>query len=58
MLVTMASYHMFMDNYFTFFCLFMHLRVNNIQATGEFNKNRLRNCTIIADKDLTSILLF
>ena len=43
---------MFMDNCFTPFRLPTHLGVNNIQATGAFNKNRLRKCTSIGDKQL------
>ena len=41
-----------MDNYLTDFCLLTHLGVNNITATGELNKNSLRECTIIRDKQL------
>ena len=41
-----------MDNYFTSFRLFIHFGVNNILATGILNKNRLRKCTIIEDKQL------
>ena len=41
-----------MDNYFTSFRLLTHLGVNNIRATGVLNKNRLRKCTIIGDKQL------
>ena len=41
-----------MDNYFTSFRLFTHFEVNNIRATGALNKNRLRECTIIGDKQL------
>ena len=36
-----------MNNYFTAFRLF-----NNIWATGVLNKNRLRKCTIVGDKQL------
>ena len=32
-----VSCHIFMDNYFTSFCLLTHLGVNNIQATGVLN---------------------
>ena len=35
-------FNIFMDNYFTSFRLFTHFGVNNIQATGVLNKNRLR----------------
>ena len=41
-----------MDNYLTDFCLLTHLGVNNITATGVLNKNSLRECTIIRDKQL------
>ena len=41
-----------MDNYFTFFCLLTNLGVNNIQAARVLNKNRLRKCTIIEEKQL------
>ena len=41
-----------MDNYFTSFRLLTHLEVNNIRTTGVLNKNRLRKCTIIGDKQL------
>ena len=41
-----------MDNYFTSFCLLTHLGVNNIRVTDVLNKNRLRKCTIIGDKQL------
>ena len=47
------SFDIFMaDNYFTFFCLLTHLGVNNIRATRVFNKNQLRKCAIIGDKQL------
>ena len=42
----------FMDNYPTFFCLLTHLKDNNIRATGMFNKNRIRKCTITGDTQL------
>ena len=47
-------YHIysFMDNYFTCFRLLTHLRVDKIQAVGVLNKNRLRKCFIIRDKQL------
>ena len=41
-----------MNNYVTCFRLFTHLGVNNIWATGVLNKNRLRKCTIVGDKQL------
>ena len=48
-----VSFDIFMDNnYFTSFRLLTHLGVNNIPATGVLNKNRLRKCTIIGDKQL------
>ena len=47
-----VTFDIFMDNYFTFFRLLTHLGVNNIQVTCVLNKNRLRNSTIIGDKQL------
>ena len=47
-----VSFNIFMDNYFTSFCLVTLLGVNNIRATRVLNKNRLRKCTIIGDKQL------
>ena len=41
-----------MDNYFTSFSLLTNLGVNNIRTTGALNKNGLRKCTIIGDKQL------
>ena len=41
-----------MDNCFTSFRLLTHLEVNNIQATGVLNKNRLRKWTSIGNKQL------
>ena len=41
-----------MDNYFTSFRLLIHFGVNNIGATGVLNKNRVRKCIIIGDKQL------
>ena len=41
-----------MKNYFLTFRLLILLRVNNIRATRVLNKNRLRKCTIIGDKQL------
>ena len=46
------SFDIFMDNYFTSFCLLTHLGVNNIRAIGVLSKNRLHKCTIIGDKQL------
>ena len=45
-------FYIFMDEFFTSFLLLAHLEVNNIRATRVLNKNRLRKCTIIEDKDL------
>ena len=47
-----VSFDIFMDNYFTSFRLLTHLGVNNIRATRVLNKNRLRKCTIIGDKQM------
>ena len=47
-----VTFDTFMDYYFTYFSLITHLGVNNIRATGVLNKNRLRKCTIIGDKQL------
>ena len=41
-----------MNNYFISFGLITHLGVKNIRETGVLNKNRLRKCTIIGDKQL------
>ena len=41
-----------MDNYFISFRLLTHLGLENIRATGELNKNRLRKYTIIGEKKL------
>ena len=51
-LTSTFSFDIFMDNYLTDFCLLTHLGVNNITATGVLNKNSLRECTIIRDKQL------
>ena len=51
-LTPIASFDIFMDNYFTTFCLLTHLGANNIRATRVLNKNRLRKCTITGDKQL------
>ena len=47
-----VSFDIFIDKYFTSFRLFTDLGVNNVRATRVLNKNRLRKCTIIADKQL------
>ena len=47
-----VSYHIFMDNYFTSFCMLTHFGVNNIQVTSVHNENRVSKCTIIEDKQL------
>ena len=47
-----VSFDIFMDNYFTSFRLLSHLGVNNIRATDVLNKNMLRKCTIIGEKQL------
>ena len=36
-----ASYHVYMDNYFTSFHLLEHLGEHNIHATGVLNKKKL-----------------
>ena len=41
-LTSSVNFDIFMDNYFTSFCLLTHLRVNNIRAIGVFNESRLR----------------
>ena len=51
-LTASVSFDIFMDKYFTSFRLLTHLGVNNSQATCVLNKNRLRKCTIIGDKQL------
>ena len=45
-----VSYYIFMNNYFTSFCLLTHLEVSNIRVTVVLNKNRLHKSTIIAGK--------
>ena len=50
-----ACFDIFMDNYFTSFRLLTLLGVNNIRATSVRNKNRLRKCTIIWEKELQKI---
>ena len=47
-----VNFDMFMENCFTSFRLLTHLGVKNIRATGVLNKNRLRKCTSIGDKQL------
>ena len=47
-----VSFDVFMDNYFSSFCLLAHLGVNNIRATHVLNKNRLCKCTITGDEQL------
>ena len=47
-----VSFDIFTDNYFTPFRLLTHLGVNNIWATRVLNKNRLRRCTFIVEKQL------
>ena len=44
------TFDIFMDNYFISFRLLNHFGVNNIQATGVLNRNRLRKCTSMGDK--------
>ena len=51
-LTSRVSFEIFIDNYFPSFRLPTHLVVNNIRATRVLNKNRLRKCTIIRDKQL------
>ena len=51
-LTATVSFDMFMDNCFTSFRLLSHLGVNNIRATGVLNKNRIRKCSSIGDKQL------
>ena len=46
------SFGMFMDDYFTSFCLLTHLGVNNNRATLVQNKNRLHKCIFIGSKQL------
>ena len=41
-----------MENYFAFFRLLSYLGVNDIRAIGVLNKNRLRKCINIGDKQL------
>ena len=51
-LTTAFSFDILMDNYFKSFRLLTHLGVNNILATGVLNKNRLRKCNIIGNRQL------
>ena len=51
-LTSTFSFDIFMNNYFISFHLLKYLGVNNIRATGVLNKNRLRKCTIIGNKQL------
>ena len=46
------SFDIFMDNYFTSFCLLTDLGVNTILATVVLNKNRLSKCIIVGNKQL------
>ena len=46
------SFDIFMDKYFTSFCLLTHVGVNNIRARGALNKKRLHKSTITGDKQL------
>ena len=47
-----VSFDTFMNKYFTSFRLLILLGLNKVQATRMLNKNRLRKCTIIGDKQL------
>ena len=47
-----VSFDLFMDNYFTSFCLLTHLEVNNIGARGVLKNNSLYKYTITGDKQL------
>ena len=40
------GYHVFIDNFFTSFCLIQHLASNNIRASGTIRPNRLGECTV------------
>ena len=51
-LTTTSSFDIFMDNYFTTFCLLTDLGVNDTLATDVLNINSLRKCTIIGKKQL------
>ena len=56
LLIPTVSFDMIIDNYFTSFRLLTHLTfeltIFGIRATGVLNKNRLRKCTSIGDKQL------
>ena len=56
MLIPAVSFDMIIDNYFTSFRLLTHLTfeltIFGIRVTGVLNKNRLRKCTSIGDKQL------
>ena len=43
-------YFLYIYGNFRSFCLLTHLQVNIIRETGVLNKHRLRNCTVIGDK--------
>ena len=47
-----VKFDIFISNHLTFFCLLTHTGVNNIRATRVLNKNRLRKCTVIGEKQL------
>ena len=47
-----VSFDIFMDNYLISFRLLTNFGVKNIRITRVLNKNRLRKCTIIGDKQL------
>ena len=51
-LTTTFSVYIFMDNYFTTFCLLTDLGVINTLATGVLDINSLHKCTIIGNKQL------
>ena len=51
-LTSSVSFDIFLDNYFTSFRLLTLPGVNNIRATREHNKNRLRKSTVIGYKQL------
>ena len=51
-LYSAVIFDIFMDKYFTSFRQLTLLRVNNIRAARVLNKNMLRKCTIIQDKQL------
>ena len=47
-----ASYHVYVDNYFTAFHHLDHLGDHNIQAIGDLNKKKLSKGDIMAEKEL------